>query len=585
MSLIETKKYNKKDCVNEFVRDLIQGNGVENFRKYSLNGELDKYHIRGMAWKIFMEVLPETETLEQWVETIDNLRKEYKKKAKTILKTQKFKGDPLSGMAMTNSDNSTWKTYYADNDTKKLINLDLDRTFQELEIFHQAKIKSSLADILFMWNKENLDVGYQQGMNDILAVTFLGLYPCYFKNTKKLGKDEILKISSEQISAIQNAEDIYDFFHDEDELYSDLFYCFTKLMKRGLKELFQTIKGNEKLVDYKKYELFHNQLEQDSTDDMQNPLSIRCTLIIKEKLKSIDPDLYQHFKKIGLNCGIFLQRWLKCMFDREFELKDIFIIWDAIFATPDAQNGYGLVFLDYIAISMILRIRKTLLDSDQNECFTTLFKYPTIENMAELVIFSNNLQIAVEEMISGKRSAFLDRLLGKAPVITNNKNNNTPVMQNNFSGNMSFFPEGYNSNFIQGNNDNIKENKGFFKNAFSSVGGFFSNMKHKIEKKIDQKFGQHNDNNNNNNNNYNYTNNNYNNNGVILGEINPIVNMNMNNMGYINNVSNMTNFNQINSLNDCSQRIENLFNKYSTYFSTEDANEYKAIIQYLNNYK
>ena len=581
MSLIETKKYNKKDCVNEFVRDLIQGNGVENFRKYSLNGELDKYHIRGMAWKIFMEVLPETETLEQWVETIDNLRKEYKKKAKTILKTQKFKGDPLSGMAMTNSDNSTWKTYYADNDTKKLINLDLDRTFQELEIFHQAKIKSSLADILFMWNKENLDVGYQQGMNDILAVTFLGLYPCYFKNTKKLGKNEILKISSEQISAIQNAEDIYDFFHDEDELYSDLFYCFTKLMKRGLKELFQTIKGNEKLVDYKKYELFHNQLEQDSTDDMQNPLSIRCTLIIKEKLKSIDPDLYQHFKKIGLNCGIFLQRWLKCMFDREFELKDIFIIWDAIFATPDAQNGYGLVFLDYIAISMILRIRKTLLDSDQNECFTTLFKYPTIENMAELVIFSNNLQIAVEEMISGKRSAFLDRLLGKAPVITNNKNNNTPVMQNNFSGNMSFFPEGYNSNFIQGNNDNIKENKGFFKNAFSSVGGFFSNMK----QKIDKKFGQHNDNNNNNNNNYNYTNNNYNNNGVILGEINPIVNMNMNNMGYINNVSNMTNFNQINSLNDCSQRIENLFNKYSTYFSTEDANEYKAIIQYLNNYK
>ena len=583
MSLIETKKYNKKDCVNEFVRDLIQGNGVENFRKYSLNGELDKYHIRGMAWKIFMEVLPETETLEQWVETIDNLRKEYKKKAKTILKTQKFKGDPLSGMAMTNSDNSTWKTYYADNDTKKLINLDLDRTFQELEIFHQAKIKSSLADILFMWNKENLDVGYQQGMNDILAVTFLGLYPCYFKNTKKLGKNEILKISSEQISAIQNAEDIYDFFHDEDELYSDLFYCFTKLMKRGLKELFQTIKGNEKIVDYKKYELFHNQLEQDSTDDMQNPLSIRCTLIIKEKLKSIDPDLYQHFKKIGLNCGIFLQRWLKCMFDREFELKDIFIIWDAIFATPDAQNGYGLVFLDYIAISMILRIRKTLLDSDQNECFTTLFKYPTIENMAELVIFSNNLQIAVEEMISGKRSAFLDRLLGKAPVITNNKNNNTPVMQNNFSGNMSFFPEGYNSNFIQGNNDNIKENKGFFKNAFSSVGGFFSNMK----QKIDKKFGQHNDNNNNNNNNYNYTNNNYNNNGVILGEINPIVNMNMNmnNMGYINNVSNMTNFNQINSLNDCSQRIENLFNKYSTYFSTEDANEYKAIIQYLNNYK
>ena len=578
MDLIETPKYSKKKCVDEFVHDLIQGNGVENFRKYSLNGELDKYHIRGMAWKIFMEVLPETETLEQWVETIDKLRKDYKNKTKSLLKAQKFKGDPLSGMAVTNTDSATWNTYYADNDTKKLINLDLDRTFQELALFHQKKIKANLADILFIWNKENLDVGYQQGMNDILAVTFLGLYPCYFKNVKKLGKNDIVKISSEQISAIQNAEDIYDFFHDEDELYSDLYFCFAKLMKRGLKELFETIKGTH-VVDYKKYQLFNNQLEEDSTDDMQNPLNIRCTLIIKEKLKSIDPELYQHFKKIGLNCGIFLQRWLKCMFDREFELKDIFIIWDSIFATPDVQNGYGLVFLDYIAISMILRIRKKLLESDQNECFSTLFKYPPIENISELVIFSNNLQIAVEEMIHGKRSMFLENILGinNTGNITNlntyinknnnNFNNNIPTQNNNFVGNMSFFPQ----NFVQ-NNEEIKENKGFFKNAMSSVGGFFSNFK----QKIDKKFSQLNNNNNNNNS------------GNTLGEINPITNMNnmnnMQNMNYMNNMSNMSNMNQITSIKDCVQRIEGLFNKYGNYFSSEDVNEYKAIVQYLNNF-
>ena len=578
MDLIETPKYSKKKCVDEFVHDLIQGNGVENFRKYSLNGELDKYHIRGMAWKIFMEVLPETETLEQWVETIDKLRKDYKNKTKSLLKAQKFKGDPLSGMAVTNTDSATWNTYYADNDTKKLINLDLDRTFQELALFHQKKIKANLADILFIWNKENLDVGYQQGMNDILAVTFLGLYPCYFKNVKKLGKNDIVKISSEQISAIQNAEDIYDFFHDEDELYSDLYFCFAKLMKRGLKELFETIKGTH-VVDYKKYQLFNNQLEEDSTDDMQNPLNIRCTLIIKEKLKSIDPELYQHFKKIGLNCGIFLQRWLKCMFDREFELKDIFIIWDSIFATPDVQNGYGLVFLDYIAISMILRIRKKLLESDQNECFSTLFKYPPIENISELVIFSNNLQIAVEEMIHGKRSMFLENILGinNTGNITNlntyinknnnNFNNNIPTQNNNFVGNMSFFPQ----NFVQ-NNEEIKENKGFFKNAMSSVGGFFSNFK----QKIDKKFSQLNNNNNNNNS------------GNTLGEINPITNMNnmsnMQNMNYMNNMSNMSNMNQITSIKDCVQRIEGLFNKYGNYFSNEDVNEYKSIVQYLNNF-
>ena len=582
MSLIETPKYVKRKCVDEFVHDLIQGNGVESFRKYSLNGELDKYHIRGMAWKIFMEVLPETDTLEQWVESIDKLRKDYKTKAKSLLKAQKFKGDPLSGMGINNSDTGTWNTYYQDNDTKKLINLDLDRTFQELCIFHETKIKSNLADILFLWNKENLDVGYQQGMNDILAVTFLGLYPCYFKNNKKLGKNEILKISSEQISAIQNAEDIYDFFHDEDELYSDLYYCFSRLMKRGLKELFETFKGTEKrFVDYKKYELFSNQLEPDPADDMQNPLNIRCTLIIKEKLKSIDPDLYQHFKKIGLNCGIFLQRWLKCMFDREFDLKDIFIIWDAIFATPDARGGYGLVFLDYVAISMIIRIRKELLKCDQNECFATLFKYPPINNISELVVFANNLQIAVEEMLHGKRSNFLDKVLEIAPINLNSKNNlvndnfnmNMQSMQynNNLSGNMSFFPENYNQN-----NEEIKENKGFFKNAMSSVGGFFSNVKQKIEKKIDEKNRRQN-----------------NNNGKMLGEIHPIQLMgNMSNMNNMNNIKEMNmnmnvninmNQNQITSIKDCARRIDNLFNKYGSYFSSDDVNEYKAIVQYLNN--
>ena len=550
MSLKETPKYNKKECVDEFVRDLIQGNGVENFRKYSLNGELDKYHIRGMAWKIFMEVLPETETLDQWVETLDKLRKDYKAKTKTMLKKQKFKGDPLSGLAMDTSGNETWNTYHADNDTKKLINLDLDRTFQELEIFHQNKVKSNLADILFIWNKENLDVGYQQGMNDILAVSFLALYPCYFKNTKKLSKDQIINLSSEQISAINNAQDIYDFFHDEDELYSDLYYCFTHLMKRGLKELFETIKANDKnVISYRKYQLFTNQWEEEPTDDLQNPLNIRCTLIIKEKLKSIDPDLYQHFKKIQLSCTIFLQRWLKCMFDREFELKDIFTLWDAIFATPDSQKGYGLVFLDYIAISMILRIRKQLLESDQNECFMTLFKYPTIENISELVRFSNSLQIAIEELLHGKRSAFLDQVLGiKSADNKGNDNKNAMNM-----GSMAFMPQTYgfpNNNF---NNDNeSKDNKGFFKNAMNSMGGFFSNMKQKIEQKMEKK---------------------------------PSNNINNNNGGEILNPIGNNGVEEIKSLKDSAQRIDAIFEKYKQYMAGPDINEYKAIIQYLYNYK
>ena len=380
-------------------------------------------------------------------------------------------------------------------------------------------------------------------MNDLLAVTFLALYPCYFKNNSKKTKDELIKISSEQLSAINNAEYLYDFFHDEDELQSDLYYCFSKLMKRGIKELFENnITSEEKKeMSFKKYELFSNQWVHDPSDDIQNPLNIRCTMIIKEKLKAIDLELFQHFQRIGLNCGIFLQRWLKCMFDREFELKDIFTIWDAIFATPDSKSGYGLIFIDYISISMILRIRKQLLESDQNECFMTLFKYPHIDNISELVVFSNKLQQAIEDKVSGRRSIFLEQILG----ITNDNNTN----KNNVNNNITFSGmQEYNNN----TNTSTNENKGFFQNAKASMGGLFNSLKGKL----------------------NFKGNNSN---------------NMENKGELNNVGVINTPIQgvvpLKSLNDSAQRLNELYYKYHSVMSSNDDKELLDIIQYLNNYK
>ena len=126
-----------------------------------------------------------------------------------------------------------------------------------------------------------MDVGYQQGMNDLLAVTFLALYPCYFKNNSKKNKTELLNIASEQLSAINNAECLYDFFHDEEELQSDLYYCFSKLMKRGIKELFENNISSEekKEMSFKKYQLFANQFVHDPSDDIQNPLNSTSVFI------------------------------------------------------------------------------------------------------------------------------------------------------------------------------------------------------------------------------------------------------------------------------------------------------------------
>ena len=49
------------------------------------------------------------------------------------------------------------------------IRLDVDRTFQKLDFFHSASTKSTLENILFVWSM-NHELGYRQGMNEIVAV-------------------------------------------------------------------------------------------------------------------------------------------------------------------------------------------------------------------------------------------------------------------------------------------------------------------------------------------------------------------------------------------------------------------------------
>ena len=55
-------------------------------------------------------------------------------------------------------------------DLLNLIKNDIQRTFQEDEIFKLDIVKKKLVTVLYIYSKENPDVGYQQGMNDICGV-------------------------------------------------------------------------------------------------------------------------------------------------------------------------------------------------------------------------------------------------------------------------------------------------------------------------------------------------------------------------------------------------------------------------------
>lgn len=190
---------------------------------------------------------------------------------------------------------------------KKLIQLDLQRTYQEIDLFLADNTKKILGNILFIWAKENPDISYKQGMNELLAMFYLAFYPYYFKPEKKLTQEELVTFA-DQKEAKNHASELYLFFHDENEIEADLFCIYNILMQRGIKDFFDSTVLNPQVEkDFKKYRLFSTSLNKDVVNEVQTKLNMRCSLIIKEKLKALDEELYDHFVRVQLDCTIFLQ--------------------------------------------------------------------------------------------------------------------------------------------------------------------------------------------------------------------------------------------------------------------------------------
>lgn len=77
--------------------------------------------------------------------------------------------------------------------------------------------------------------------------------------------------------------------------------------------------------DKKKTDLNPNSKKQSSA------ILQRVARIQDHYLKIVDIDLFRHLKLLGVEFQIFLLRWIRCIFTREFHLLDALDLWDNIF--------------------------------------------------------------------------------------------------------------------------------------------------------------------------------------------------------------------------------------------------------------
>jgi TBC1 domain family member 5 len=200
--------------------------------------------------------------------------------------------------------------------------------------FRQPQTQRILMDILFVYSKLNPDVGYRQGMHEILAPILwvverdaidLGL------SSKTLGEEAVVKA-----------------VFDADHVEHDAFALFTKIMESA--------------------KSFYEQTTHEAKD---NPIILRSRRIFDDLLPQVDPDLARHLDKIDVVPQIFLIKWLRLLFGREFPFDDVLLVWDVLFA-----EDTSLELVDYICVAMLLRIRWELLDADYNAALTLLLRYP-----------------------------------------------------------------------------------------------------------------------------------------------------------------------------------------------------------------
>lgn len=129
-------------------------------KERGLTGRLRGTRLRSVAWKVLLEILPPYVPVAEWPARITAARAEYAalcEKHSVDPHAAEAAADPLSQDA-----ESPWNRYFLNEELKKEINRDLERTYPEHEFFQTDATRANLNRILFVYSREHPEPSYRQ---------------------------------------------------------------------------------------------------------------------------------------------------------------------------------------------------------------------------------------------------------------------------------------------------------------------------------------------------------------------------------------------------------------------------------------
>ena len=288
-------------------------NDIKNCKKMEIHSDS-----RDFIWFFFLGILPYKLPLS-WSKIITDERSLY-----LTLKNKLITKD-ISDFIDTKKIKDKYSLYYnfkniltkEDYNLLDIIKIDVNRTFQKVQLFRLDKIQRMLITILYIFSKQNKEIGYRQGMSELCAVFIYVLY-----------KEQVLKNAF-----IKDKETfLFYLFHSNNEfLEHDSYLMFNKFMKKGFINFFKY--NDEKYADGFLSQLTSEQKKLLTKEEIINSndseFKKRIFLLYYDKFSFIDNNLYK-FMSDKIDPEIFIIRWYLCIFTREFPLNQVVHLWDLI---------------------------------------------------------------------------------------------------------------------------------------------------------------------------------------------------------------------------------------------------------------
>jgi TBC1 domain family protein 5 len=106
-------------------------------------------------------------------------------------------------------------------------------------------------------------------------------------------------------------------------------------------------------------------------------------------LAAVDAPLHAHLTAAGVEPQLFMLKWLRLLFGREFHFDDVIALWDALIAASYDGHAAGTrpgEMIEAMSCAMILFLRPDLMAArDFGGCLRRLQKFPPVEHVGAIV--------------------------------------------------------------------------------------------------------------------------------------------------------------------------------------------------------